>query len=202
MGKVLKKLEPCNLDSQELRVETDMRMRLKMGDRSPCGSDTGFILAGNFSGESPVCINQGPNPLSSASQTVTPLSLGTSRPGTMTSVKGVRWQVGGGLGLRAQPGVLWFRHSPEHVPMGQHFFTDTISWAEGHLPSAACILSPDKHQARVTRLFLDQLLRHWGGETWSRGPDTLIILPVSRFTCSAPSPRGRREHTVSSHRLK
>ena len=157
MGKVLKKLEPCNLDSQELRVETDMRMI--------CGSDTGFILAGNFSGESPVCINQGPNPPSSASQTVTPLSLGTSRPGSTTPVKGVRWQVGGRLELRAQPGVLWFRHSPEHVPMGQRFFTDTISWAERHLPSAACILSPDKHRARVTRLFLDQLLRHWGGET-------------------------------------
>lgn len=133
---------------------------LKMGDRSPCRSDTGFVLGGGFSGESPVCINQGPNPLSSAFQRVTPLSLGTSRPGSMAQVKGVRWQVGGGLGLRAQPGVLWFRHSPKHVPMGQRFFTDIISWAERHLPNAACFLSPDKHQAGVTGLFLDQPLRH------------------------------------------
>ena len=133
-----------------------------MGDRSPCGSDTGFILAGNFSGESLVCINQGLNPPSSAFQTTTPLSLGTSRPGSMAQVKGVRWQGGGGLGFRAQPGVLWSRHSPKPVPMGQRFFTDTISWAERHLRSAACILSPDKHQAGVTHLFLDQPLRHWG----------------------------------------
>lgn len=133
---------------------------MKRGDRSPCGSDTGFVLGGCFSRESPVCINQGPNPLSSAFQAGTPLSLGTSRPGSMALVKGVRWQGGGGLGLRAQPGVLWSRHSPEHVPMGQRFFTGTISWAERHLPSAACILSAGKHQAGVTGLFLDQPLRH------------------------------------------
>ena len=91
---------------------------MKRGDRSPCGSDAGFIPAGNFSGESHVCINQGLNHPSSAFQTKTPLSLGTSRPGSMAQVKGVRWQGGGGLGLRAQPGVLWSRHSPERIPMG------------------------------------------------------------------------------------
>ena len=80
---------------------------------------------------------------------------------------GERSQVAGGRWARAQ-GLTWwpeFRHSPEHVSTGQRFFTDTISWAERHLPSAACILSPDKHQTRVTGLFLDQPLRHL--ELWA-----------------------------------
>ena len=81
-------------------------------------------------------------------------------PGERSQVAGGRWARAQGSGLRAQPGVLWFRYSPKHVPMGQRFFTDTISWAERHLPSAACFLSPDRHQAGVTGLFLDQPLRH------------------------------------------
>ena len=142
-----------------------------MGDRSPCGSDTGFVLGGSFSGESPVCINQGPNPPSSAFQTVTPLSLGTSRPESMAQMKGVRWQVGGGLGLRAQPDDLSPDTALNMLPPAS---------VSSQTPSAGLRdTCPGQPAFSVlTSISLGSLTCSWvnrlgigGGEPWSRGPD-------------------------------
>ena len=144
-GKVLKKLGPCNLDGEELRVEMETWGWGEDGWQVTMWKWHWIYPGWKLQGESLVCINQGLNSPSSAFQTMTPLSLGTSRTGSVAPVKGVRWQVGGGLGFRAQPGVLWSRHSPKHVPTGQCFFTDTISWAA----PAQCSLHSQSWQASV-----------------------------------------------------